>query len=382
MAGWLRTIAIRQVVAGMSEPDPPNPERKPIPMRANKKSDERIRDDRTGKSVRVRQTGLFAAEGVIRGRPVRAAVLLLLVVVFLPVVVTQVVGVVTSSEERQFEAVSLLETTYTEVRFRNSAQDLDLAGMLFIPSGDGPFPAAVVIHGSGTSSRANRWPLTLTQHLQEQGIVVLLPDKRGSEQSEGDWRTSSFEDLATDTLAAVSYLTEQSQVPVTSVGVVGMSQGGRIAPLVANRSADVGWVVNVVGGSVTMHEALVYEEIHNLREAGVLPGVSNVLAHGTSFLVRSVADPDFWNAIGNFDPLPYWNTMAVPSLVVYGEDDTNVPAVESARRLSALENPNITVIVFPGSGHAIEDPEGQGDRLFREDALDEIVNFIHRNTLT
>ncbi len=360
-----------------------------VAVATNKKSDERMRDDRTctdhGAATISAWKRLFGAEGLIRHRPVRAAVLLLLVVVFLPVMVTQLVSVGASlvgSEGRHFEMVHLGETNYTEVQFRNTAQDLDLAGMLFVPPGDGPFPAAVVIHGSGTSSRANRWPLTLIQYLQEQGIVVLLPDKRGSEQSEGDWRTSSFEDLATDTLAAVSYLTEQSHIPVTSVGVVGMSQGGHIAPLVASRSADVGWVVNVVGGSVTMHEVLVYEEIHNLREVGVLPGVSNVLAYGTSFLVRSVADRDFWNAIGNFDPLPYWNTVAVPSLVVYGEDDTNVPTEESARRLRALGNPNITVMVYSGSGHAIEDPEGQGDRLFRKDALDDIANFIQRNTPT
>ncbi len=318
---------------------------------------------------------------MIRRRPVRAAVLLLLVVVFLPVVITQLVGVVASSE-RQFTGVGLEETSYTEVRFRNSAQDLDLAGMLFVPPGDGPFPAAVIIHGSGTSSRHSSWYLTLTQFLQEQGIVVLLPDKRGSEQSGGDWRTASFEDLATDTVAAVSYLTEQSQVPVTSVGVVGMSQGGHIAPLVSERSPDVAWVVNVVGGSVTMHELLVFEETDNLRQMGFLPGVSNVMAHGTSWLLRNVSDRDFWTAIGNFDPIPYWNSMTVPALVVYGEDDTNVPAAESARRLRALVNPNITVTVYPGSGHPIEDPEGQGNRIFRRDALAEIVSFIHTETST
>ena len=248
------------------------------------------------------------------------------------------------------------------------------------PSGDGPFPAAVVIHGSGTSSRGNGWYLSLALHLQEQGIVVLLPDKRGSEQSGGDWRTSSFEDLATDTVAAVSYLGDQSDVPVTSVGVVGMSQGGRFAPLVANGSPDVAWVVNVVGGSVTMHEALRYEEIHNLRQLGFLPGVSDVMSYGTSYLVRTVGDPDFWTAIGDFDPLPHWDSLAVPALVAYGEDDTNVRTEESTRRFRALDHPNIMVVVYSGSGHGIEDPEGQGNRIFRRDALDDIANFIHRNT--
>ena len=81
--------------------------------------------------------------------------------------------------------------------------------MLFLPEGNGPFPAAVIIHGSGTSDRDNLWPLTLTQYLRESGIAVLLPDKRGSEKSEGDWRTSSFQDLAGDTFSR-HFLLERS----------------------------------------------------------------------------------------------------------------------------------------------------------------------------
>ena len=319
-------------------------------------------------------------------RPIRTLALLTLTLVFVPVVVTQlarVVGSLLGAEERQYEWVSLEETSHAEVRFHNTEQDLALAGILLVPSGEGPFPAAVMIHGSGTSHRDSGWYLTLAQHLQEEGIVILLPDKRGSEQSAGDWRTSSFEDLATDTLAAVDYVQEQTVVEITSVGLVGMSQGGHIAPLVAAQSndvaLDVAWVVNVAGGAVTMHEVLQYEEIHNLQELGVLPGVSNVLSRGTSFLVRNFAHPDFWKAIADFDPIPYWTNMTVPSLVVYGEDDTNVPSEESARRLNELGNPNITVTIYEGSGHAIEDPEGQGHDLFRKDALEDIAKFIYGN---
>ena len=332
-----------------------------------------------GLRLKFSRKPLLGPEGWIR-RPWRMALLLLVAVLFLPVVITQLAGLVTGSKGRHFTRPTLEEASYTGVQFRNSAQNLNLAGMLFVPSGDGPFPAAVVIHGSGTSSRGNGWYLSLALHLQEQGIVVLLPDKRGSEQSSGDWRTSSFEDLATDTVAAVSYLGDQSDVPVTSVGVVGMSQGGRFAPLVANGSPDVAWVVNVVGGSVTMHEALRYEEIHNLRQLRFLPGVSDVMSYGTSYLVRTVGDPDFWTAIGDFDPLPHWDSLAVPALVAYGEDDTNVRTEESTRRFRALDHPNIMVVVYSGSGHGIEDPEGQGNRIFRRDALDDIANFIHRNT--
>jgi len=200
--------------------------------------------------------------------------LLLLVVLIGPVLFKQIWPV----ERRQYDWVSLDETQYTEVTFRNTEQQLDLGGMLFVPTGHGPFPAAVIIHGSGTSRRDSGWYLTLTQHLQQNGVVVLLPDKRGSEKSEGNWRTSSFEDLSTDTLAAIEFLKTQQDVPLTNVGIVGMSQGGWIAPIVASESSDVGFVVSMVGSAVTPAEQLVYEENHNLRQMGFLPGVSNVIA--------------------------------------------------------------------------------------------------------
>ena len=72
-----------------------------------------------------------------------------------------------------------------------------------------------------------------------------------------------------------------------------MSQGGHIAPIVASESSDVAFLVNVVGGSVPMHDLLLYEENHNLRQHGVLPGISNVLAYATSFVVRTIGDGAF-----------------------------------------------------------------------------------------
>ena len=282
----------------------------------------------------------------------------------------------TKTEGRGLEGVGLEDTSFREISFRNTRPGINLGGMLFIPEGEGPFPAAVVIHGSGTSQRDSFWYLTLTQYLQKNGIAVLLPDKRGSEQSEGDWRTASFEDLATDTWAAIAFLREQEEIGISYVGVVGMSQGGHIAPIVANESSSVAFLVDVVGASVTMHEQLLYEENHNLRELGVLPGISNVLAYGTSFLIRT-RQREFWDAIGNFDPIPYWEKVATSCLVLYGQEDTNVPSAESAERLRSLDKSNITVKVYEGSGHPLEDPEGEGDSVFREDALRDIRDFIY-----
>jgi dienelactone hydrolase len=302
-----------------------------------------------------------------------------LAMLIIPVLVTQLTK---SDDRRRLQGVELDDTDYREVSFENAEQGLRLAGMLFVPEGDGPFPAIVMIQGSGTSVRNNRWYLTLIQYLQENGIVVLQPDKRGSVQSEGDWRTASFDDLATDTLAAVFFLKDQEQVAISEIGLIGMSQGGHIAPLAADRSQDIAFLVNVVGGSVPMHDLLVYEETHNLRELGILPGLSNLLAYPSSWMVRNIAQPAFWDAIGNFDPLPYWSKLTLDALVLYGENDTNVPSSESARILESLGKPNIRVKIYPGSGHALESPTGEGNSIFRQDALKDIRDFVFSSTTT
>ncbi len=300
---------------------------------------------------------------------------LALALLFVPVLVQQLLP----SEPRQLERVALTDTRHVEIAFQNRSQGLALAGLLFVPEGDGPFPAAVVIHGSGTSRRDNGWYLTLAKHLQDNGIVVLLPDKRGSEKSEGDWTTSSFEDLATDTRAAIEYLREQPNVPISGIGIVGMSQGGWIAPLVASKEHELTFLVSMVGAAVTPREQLLYEENYNFRQIGFLPGISNLLAYVGSANVRYLAQPELYELIVDYDPLPYWRTITVDSLALFGADDTNVPSTESAKRLTSLDNPRINVIVYDGSGHALESPRGQGNSIIREDALGEISGFIHGN---
>ena len=296
-----------------------------------------------------------------------------LALLFIPVLVRQLLP----PEPRQFERVALADTRHVEIAFQNRSQNLSLAGLLFVPEGDGPFPAAVIIHGSGTSRRDNGWYLTLTKHLQDNGIVALLPDKRGSEKSEGEWRTSSFQDLATDTLAAIEYLREQQSVPLSAVGVIGMSQGGWIAPLVASQEDDLEFLVSMVGSMVTPREQLLYEENYNLRQLGFLPVISDVLAYAGYANVRYLAQPQLYDLIVDYDPLPYWQDISVNSLVLFGADDTNVPSSESARRVLDLDNRYIRVEVYEGSGHALESPRGQGNSIIRQEALDEISSFVH-----
>ena len=299
-------------------------------------------------------------------------VLVFLAVVVGPVLVAQSKG----TERRTYDDIPLESLRYMDVSFRNETQDLNLAGMLFVPDGEGPFPAVAIIHGSGTSERDNNWYLTLVRYLQENGVVVLLPDKRGSEKSEGNWRTSSYEDLATDSLAAVEFLKNQNIVDVSQVGIIGMSEGGQISPLVAVQSQDVDFLIDVVGTSLNNYEVLHYEETNNLRRMGFLPVVSDLTAYPSTWVLRHFTQKEFWDKVGNFDALPYWEQLSIPTLVMYGGDDPNVPAEASKARLESLNKDNITVNIYEGSEHALQDPPGMGNSRFRIEALTDIKNFI------
>lgn len=301
---------------------------------------------------------------------------ILAIICVLVLVVPVLAAQLRSEESRQWEGITLDELAYEEVQFYNDAEQIQLAGMLFVPEGEGPFPAAVFVHGSAPSYRQNRWILTITKHLLDNGVLVLVPDKRGADASEGDPETASFESLATDTVAAVDYLLARDDLAISSVGVIGSSQGGHISPVIASQSDNVSFVIDLSGTAVPIREQLVYEENHNLRQMGFLPGISDLLAYPAAWSIRAVRQKTFWEAIGDFDPLPYWRELEVPALVLYGRADTNIPAEKSEALLQSLNKPNITVRLYDGSGHNLETPPGQGNLMVRQQALDDILNFV------
>jgi len=259
------------------------------------------------------------------------------------------------------------QLTYETVTFENG--DLDLAGMLFLPEGDGPFAAAVFIHGSGTSRRDNPWYLSVAAELQANGVAVLLPDKRGSEGSGGDWRDTGFEDLATDTQAAFEFLAGIPGVDAGRIGVVGMSQGGWIAPIVASRNRSVAFVVSMSGAGVTTEEQLQFEEVNNIVQMGTYRFVARMIAAVT---VPRIQQRETWRATAGFDPMPYWAGVDAPVFVGLGGGDTNVPVPDSVSRFSSLPY-DPALRVYPNGGHAISDPEtGRVQQAF----LDDLVSFV------
>ena len=267
---------------------------------------------------------------------------------------------------------SLDQMRYSNVEFANG--DLDLAGMLLLPEGDGPFPGVVFIHGSGTSRRDNPWYLSVAEELQANGLAVLLPDKRGSEASGGDWRDTSFEVLATDTQAAFDYLTQVPTIDVNRIGLVGFSQGGWIAPIVASKNPSIAFVASMSGAGVTTEEQLHFEEVNNIAEMGTYRFIAKLIAPIT---VRGIMRRDTWRATAGFDPMPYWASVGVPVFAALGEGDSNVPVEASARRFASLTS-NVVIRIYPDGGHGITDPiTGRVQKAF----LDDLTSFALKSQL-
>lgn len=246
-----------------------------------------------------------------------------------------------------------------EIEYENAGARL--TATLMVPAG-GASAGAVIAHGSGTSDRDNLWYLQIAHAMAAEGIAVLFPDKRGSGESEGEWRTASFEVLAGDAAAGVRALAGTGVAERGTIGVVGLSQGGHIAPLIAAREA-VAWVVDISGGAVTMAESLRHETVQTLVRKGFPRPVAR-LVEPVASAVPKRRRPVWWELNGSWDPVPEWSRLEVPALVVYGAEDErdNVPVRRSVERLRAAdrESPGtIRIEVFPGLGHGLFAADGR-----------------------
>lgn len=259
---------------------------------------------------------------------------------------------------------SLDEMDYSEVTFHND--DITLSGILFLPENQDSYPIAVIIHGSGPSKRDNKWYLSVTQHLQENGIAVLLPDKRGSEKSEGEWIGANFEELATDTVSAIEYA--KDNLNYSNIGIIGMSQGGWIAPIVASKT-DLDFIVSMSGALVTPEEQLLHEEYYNI-EPYTYGFIAKIVSPITA---KNLMKKDYQRPFAGFDPIPYWKNVDSNVFIAFGENDKNVPVDESIERLNS-NNLDFLVKTYPEGGHAIRNIS---TNKINNKFLGDLTEFIH-----
>jgi pimeloyl-ACP methyl ester carboxylesterase len=265
---------------------------------------------------------------------------------------------------------------------------LQLTGSIVIPSGQGPHPAIVLIHGSGPVTRDFLGPIAYW--FASHGVAAVSYDKRGIGRSQGNWLEANFNDLADDALSAIAFLKSRKDIDPGRIGLLGASQGGWIVPLAASRSKDVAFAVLVSAPAVTPAEQDVLSVEQEMRVAGASEQevqqtlkkeqtdldslrsedaakefsdqVAKLKAGKDQSLLRKNG-PDnplfllFFRNILDFDPLPYLQKTQCPVLAFYGELDRGVPVEGNKEKLeSALKrggNTNVKVVVLPKADHVL-----------------------------
>lgn len=254
-----------------------------------------------------------------------------------------------------------------EVKFANDRAGVTLAGTLTLPKGNGPFPAAVLIAGSGPQDRdasiANHKPfLVISDYLTRKGFAVLRYDKRGVAESTGSAAMATTLDLASDAKCAVAFLKSRKDVDSLRIGLIGHSEGAMIAPTLAATSQDLSWIVLLAppatkGEDTLLNQSDLIARAGGLGDAQVLASLnfdkqaydlllnepdSTVVTQKLKALVKesginaamppeavdqqihTMTSPWFRFFLA-YDPLPDLKRTKCPVLALYGEKDLQVP---------------------------------------------------------
>jgi pimeloyl-ACP methyl ester carboxylesterase len=292
-----------------------------------------------------------------------------------------------------------------EVTFTNPEAGITLAGTLTLPKSGGPFPAAVLITGSGPEDRdeavfGHRPFLVLADYLTRRGIAVLRYDDRGVGKSTGNFAAATSVDFASDAKAAVAYLKTRKEIRVDKIGLIGHSEGGVIAPMVAAESKDVAFIVlmagtGVPGDQIILEQAALIakamgtseKEVQEARtinrkafdiiESGkdsatvaselrtLLLSAANTSAPTDTQTnearingqIKQITSPWFRYFL-TYDPRPALRKVRCPVLAVNGEKDLqvspkqNLPEIEAALREGG--NKDFTVRELPGLNHLFQ----------------------------
>jgi pimeloyl-ACP methyl ester carboxylesterase len=316
-----------------------------------------------------------------------------------------------------------------DVSYANpAAPGVTLAGTLTVPSGKGPFPAVLLITGSGAQDRdetllGHKPFFVLSDYLTRKGIVVLRVDDRGFAKSTGNFATATSADFATDAEAGVAFLKQRPEIDTKKIGLIGHSEGGIIAPMVAARNGDVAFVVMMAGSGVAGDEVLA-EQVRMLNaSAGVPPEkLAQIVVEEREVLaiVKSVKDdveaakqlrarltgkmPDGQLALQlrtslspwfryflAYDPSGELRKLTVPVLAINGQKDTqvspqqNLPAVRKA--LERAGNKDFETAELPGLNHLFQTAKtglpaeyGLNEETIAPAALDKIGAWVLAHT--
>src|SRR5215469_9279963 len=282
-----------------------------------------------------------------------------------------------------------------DIAYDNKVQGNKLAATLTIPSGKGPFPAVVLITGSGPQDRdetllGHKPFLVLADYLTRKGIAVLRADDRGVGKSTGEFSGATTADFATDTEAGIAYLKTRTEINPKMIGLIGHSEGGIIAPMVAARNPDVAFIVMLAGSGVPGDEIIVTQAELLAEAAGqsheeaikagekqrrilevVKGNIDDVILekHLHEELAGDMTDAQIGAIVRQlnirwlryfltYDPAQALRKVRCPVLVLNGEKDLQVPPKRNLpvirKALEVAGNKNFEVDELPGLNHLFQ----------------------------
>ncbi|MDR1258462.1 MAG: alpha/beta fold hydrolase [Tannerellaceae bacterium] len=294
-----------------------------------------------------------------------------------------------------------------EVSFENQPAGIMLAGTLTLPRKEGSFPVVILISGSGAQDRneevfGHRPFLIIADYLTNNGIAVLRFDDRGTASSTGSFVGATTGDFASDVEAGVKYLMARKEIDHSRIGLVGHSEGGIIAPIVAARSTDISFIVLLAGSGLRGDSLLLLQQEAIAGASGVseenvrlaqsinrsiydmiiqTDDTDRLAADISAYLRRTIAlypgmkpsgmDDDayvisqtrqatdaWFRYFIRLDPSVALEKVTCPVLALNGEKDLQVPAGPNLRAIGdALArggNKRVTAKEYPGLNHMFQ----------------------------
>jgi uncharacterized protein len=273
-----------------------------------------------------------------------------------------------------------------------------LAGTLTLPPGGERAPAVVTITGSGAQDRDQALPMLpgyrpfrqVADTLSRRGIAVLRLDDRGFGESTGSFAGSTSADFADDIRAAVAWLRRRPEIDGDRIALVGHSEGGLIAPLVAVTDTALAGIVLIAGPAHTGRRILEFQQRYAIEQTESIPAAARDSAFDAAQAqMEALAARQPWLAwFLEYDPLATARLVhRTPVLVLHGETDRQVTMEQAAGLADAFRasgNPDVTVRVLDGVNHLmLRDPDGNPatygaleDRSVVPEVLGELADWL------
>jgi hypothetical protein len=247
-----------------------------------------------------------------------------------------------------------------------------LAGTLTLPKGRGRWPVVITITGSGSQDRDEEISLVkgfrpfrqIADTLGRMGIAVLRMDDRGFGASGGDAATATSADFAQDIRAGVAYARSRTELDGRRVFLLGHSEGGMIAPMVAAEDPTLRGIVLMAGPAQSGRTIITFQNRYAIEQsAKIRPESRDSALQAAMRGVDSVASTNPWiKYFLDYDPIPTARRVKVPTLILQGATDQQVTAEQAEALGAAIREGgtrDVTVRVFPAANHLfVQDSSG------------------------